>query len=504
MRTVTPNEMKQIEYRGAEMGIPSLRMMENAGSAAAAFLRKNLDIAKRNCMIFCGKGGNGGDGFVTARKLYQWGANVLVVLTDGTPANQDSLQMLERLSSLNIPILEYCQNREKIASYLETADLVIDAVYGISFHGQLDALHREICNLINGSTAAVVALDVPSGVNALTASCDPDCVCADFTIVFDSWKPVHLFSAELPCIGTLQLVDIGIPDAAHEGFENDFIYCDEETLLYYLPPKASNSHKGSNGRLLNISGSMGMAGAAVFSTSAALCSGAGYVTLAIPENLYPHITPHLVSPVCLLLQEGQQQSAIESVLPKNDAVAIGCGLGASPSVQHLVQHLTESCPLPLIIDADGINALVQDIDILKRAASVRILTPHLGEFSRLTKKSVEEIKQNRIVLAKEFSREYQVILVLKGANTIVTSPDGMVYVNQSGCPGLAKAGSGDLLTGIIASLTAQGISPFAAAVCGVYLHGLAAQRCAERLSCYGMQPLDILTDLCKFLAENGR
>ena len=496
--------MKQIEQRGAEMGISTLRMMENAGSAAATFLRKNLDVAKRNCMVFCGRGGNGGDGFVTARKLYQWGANVLVVLTDGVPTVEDSHQMLERLSSMHIPILNYQQERQTVISYLSGADLVVDAIYGMSFHGELDSLHREICQLINSSTAAVIALDIPSGVNALTASYDPDCIQADFTIVFDSFKPAHLFPAEIPCLGKLHLVDIGIPEAAHEGFENRFVHCDEETLLYYLPPKASNSYKGSNGRLLNIAGSMGMAGAAVLSTSAALRSGAGYVTLAIPETLYPHVTPHLVSSVCLLLQEGQQLSAIQTALPRNDAVAIGCGLGSFPSVQRLVRHLAECCPLPLILDADGINALAQDIDILKRAASPRILTPHLGEFSRLIQKPVEEIKANRIELAKEFSQEYNAILVLKGANTVVTSPDGMVYVNQSGCPGLAKAGSGDLLTGIIASLTAQGIAPYAAAVCGVYLHGLAAERCAARLSCYGMQPMDILTDLCEFFAENGR
>ncbi|MBR5485254.1 MAG: NAD(P)H-hydrate dehydratase [Oscillospiraceae bacterium] len=504
MRIVTPTQMKQIEQRGAELGISTLRMMENAGSAAATFLRKKFDVAGRKCVILCGKGGNGGDGFVIARKLFGWNCDVTVVMTDGLPKISDSQHMFDGISSLDIPILHYNENPEQIKQLIQESDIVVDAVYGISFRGELDELHRDIFTAVNSCTAAVAALDVPSGVNALTADFDPNCIKADFTIVFDSFKPVHLFSSDLPLLGELYLTDIGIPEAAHDGFDSPFVHCDNDILLHYLEPKPLNSYKGSNGKLLNIAGSLGMAGAAVMSTDAALKSGAGYVTLAIPHELYPHITPHLVSPVCLLLSDENRLDAINKAAAKADAVAIGCGLANDSNTAAMVLNLTEHCPVPMVIDASGINALAADINIIKKAAATRILTPHLGEFSRLCSKSISEIKKDRISIAKNFAEENGVILVLKGANTIVASPDGMIYVNQSGCPGLAKAGSGDVLTGIIASFAAQGIPAFAAAVCGVYIHGLSAQLCSKRLSEYGMQPIEMLEDMRIFLAQNNR
>ncbi|MEG1778636.1 MAG: NAD(P)H-hydrate dehydratase, partial [Oscillospiraceae bacterium] len=422
----------------------------------------------------------------------------------GSPVNPDSIQTFATLNTLRIPVLSYTENKERILKCLATADMVIDAMYGIGFKGELTALQREITCAINASPALVAALDIPSGVNADTAYADSDAVCADYTIVFECLKPAHLFTKELSCLGSLQLIEIGIPPAAYEGITSNYIECDNTILFHYLKPKPINSYKGSAGRLLNVAGSIGMAGAAVMSTQAALSSGTGYVTLAIPQELYPHITPHLVSPVCLLLKPGSELYSLLCAMKKSDAVSIGCGLGSEPWLTSTVNYLIENCKVPMVIDADGINALSSDITILKRAGSSIILTPHLGEFAKLTGLSTQQISRNKLTLAVEFSREHNVVLVLKGANTVVTSPDGLVYVNNTGNPGLAKAGSGDILTGIIASLTAQGIPPYAAAVCGVYLHGISADRCSLRLSQYSMQPLDILSDMCDIFRENNR
>ena len=510
-RVVTPEEMKRIEERGTQLGISYRRMMENAGSAAAAFIDKTLWAKGRRCLVLCGKGNNGGDGFAAARRLAQRGALVTVVLTDGLPKTMDSADMLAALEPVAIPALSLERDGAEIRSLLSSADIIVDAVYGSGFYGQLPEHHRAFFREVNQAIAAIVSLDIPSGVSCGGVWWDPDSIRADFTLAFDSLKPAHLFRREIPVMGDIHVLDIGIPKEAHAGLGESFTDWDDARFFEQVREKDPASHKNSNGRLLNLAGSLGMTGAAVLSTRGALACGTGYVTLATPEEVYPLAAAHLVTPVFLPLADGKEEAAVASALGRATAVCAGCGMGHTPRTTALVELLLRKARCPLVLDADALNCLSdravitegqRRINMLCESKAPLILTPHLGEFARLAGVSIREVRQNRLGLAMEFAKAHGCVLALKSADTLAVSPEGRAYVNQTGNPGLAKAGSGDVLAGMIAAFAAQGVPAFEAAVCGVYLHGLAGDRCAERLSQYSMLPTDLMEDICGYFREN--
>lgn len=511
MKIVTTQQMKAIEGASIDQGMTFMQLMENAGESAANIIRKVIkDPQATKCLIFCGKGNNGGDGFVVTRHLFNDGVKVVAVLTDGVPVTNEAQSMLEQLLNLGALVIDYNGHQEHVRGLAQNTDIIVDAVYGTGFSGEPDETHKEIFRLINNAVCAVFSLDVPSGIQADSCADNPHAVNADFTICFDSMKLAHVLAPASNRCGRVFRVDIGIPAECHRGILPDTIIPETEEIFGCLPPRTPNSHKGTYGKFLNISGSLGYTGAAVLSTTAAMRCGAGYVTLAAPLPVARDLSSVLIESTMMPLEPNSLDQISASNIPdiierakRCTAVLVGCGLGKSDDTRELVFSLIRSVECPLIIDADGLNVLSAQTDVLLERKGDTILTPHTVEMSRLTGKRLNDILADRYTAARSFAAEYNVIMVLKGPNTIVTNGND-AFINPTGNAGLAKAGSGDVLAGMIGAFAAQKIPPLDAARCGVYLHGLAADRCAERLSQYGMLPSDILQDLCGIFLENGR
>lgn len=511
MLIVTSKQMKQIEENALSYGLSMERLMENAGSSAAAVIRRDTGVEGRYVTLFCGRGNNGGDGFVAARRLFEAGANAAVILTDGEPKSEQARTMFELLRETDIAVANYGDDPDWLADRLAMTDILVDAIYGTGFHGELDERHRDICRLINGVDVATYALDIPSGVNADTGAADVCAVCADVTVVFDSDKPATVFPASERWCGEVVLADIGIPPEAHGGISSDYRLVNRDWVFENLPKRARESHKGTYGKLLNVAGSQRYMGAAILSSLAALRTGAGYVTLASTKEVCRSALPMLPEAVLLPLRQNadgavssESLGTILEAAQKSTAVLAGNGLGTGENTAEIIYELVKSVSCPLILDADGINVVSRNIDILRQAVCPVILTPHLMELSRLTGVSLEQLSQDVLSYGLNFAKEYRVTLVLKGAYSYTVTPQGRVFINTTGNAGLAKAGSGDVLAGIIASLAAQGRTPEAAAVCGVWLHGMAGDYAAQEFSQYAMLARDVLDALPAVFRDHDR
>jgi len=495
--------MKQIEDKSLLYELTYYRLMENAGSAAAAFIRRTFDVEGLSCIIFCGRGNNGGDGLVVARKLAESGARVLIVFVDGMPRSKEAQAMYSMVELMELPVCkDFDAAYDQLMSLVAQADIVVDAVYGTGFRGQLDQRQALVCSLINSAIAAIISLDVPSGVECDTGRAASGAVKADFTVVFDSYKPLHIQQAAADFCGLVELVDIGVPPEAKEGVGREFLTVDTTQVLALLPPRLADSHKGTFGWLLNIAGSACYRGAAALSTMAALRAGAGRVTLASTELVCQNAAGHILESIFLPLPSTSQgtisRDAVTTLcdaMPTATAVLVGCGLGDTADSAALLSSVLQNAVCPVVVDADGLNALAGNIHLLSEKKAPVVLTPHPGEMARLLGVSTEEVQGNRHGAALHLAENHGVIVVLKGHETVVASPDGTVVLGSTGNAGLAKAGSGDLLAGMIGGLLAQGMEPRDAAVCAVHLHGLAADLTAQRLSQRTMLPSDILEDI---------
>ncbi|MCL2857207.1 MAG: NAD(P)H-hydrate dehydratase [Oscillospiraceae bacterium] len=512
MRIVTGNEMKKIEENCLDFGLSFHRLMENAGCAASAFLKRTFKVNARNCAIFCGKGNNGGDGFVVARKLAESDVNTIVILLDGQPAGGEALAMYRQLEGMGVPIYEFAEVKKKLGGWLEQTDLVVDAICGTGFKGRLRESHRYATALINGCTAVVVSLDLPSGVECDSGQADEGAVQADYTLAFDSLKPCHILPGALPFCGKVEQLDIGIPDEARQRVEP---CCDTLTLervFELIPHRAADSHKGTFGRVLCIAGSARYRGAATLCAAATLRCGAGIVTLASTEQVCACAATHLPEATFLPLVDNSYGSidslssmgGILSGLEGAGSVAFGPGLGDDTNTIALLEYVLDHARCPVVLDADGINVLAENIHLLKRAKAPFILTPHPGEMARLCEVTIGEIQQNREGYALSFAKEHGVYLLLKGARTVIASPEGKLLRVGEPNSGLAKGGSGDVLTGMIAALIAQGLSAWDGAGCGAFLHSMAAGRTASRRSQTAMLPSEILEDLAGIFLDQGR
>lgn len=512
MRVVTSAQMKEIEQASLKYDLTYQRLMENAGSAAAAFIRRTFRLEGLNCMIFCGGGNNGGDGMVVARKLFESDANVLAVLVGDLPKSPEATSMYATARMMEIPIADFSQNQERILEVMTEADIIVDAIYGTGFHGQLNDTVRTICAAINDAIAAVVALDIPSGVNCDTAVSDPDAIRADFTIAFDSHKPVHMLAQAAPYCGEVVLVDIGIPDEARQGILPRHGTLNADMVFQHLPPRAPDAHKGTHGHVLSICGSARYRGAAVLSSLGALRAGVGLLTLASTERVCAAAATQVLEATYLPLPENSVQgidsaaatALIEQALPTATAVLFGCGLGNHRDTAVLLALLLKEAECPIILDADGINVLDGNINVLQEASAPVILTPHPGEMARLSGRSILEIESDRSGVAQQCAVDANAVVLLKGRETVIAEPKGGLLLNKTGNAGLAKGGSGDILAGMIAAFAAQGIEPFFAASFAAFLHGQAADRTAARRSQYGMLPSELLDDLTAIFAENDR
>ncbi len=495
--------VRTMEEAAVSSGITMERLMENAGTKVAGLAARLLAEKKLSKVcVLCGSGNNGGDGFVIARLLSIF-CQVQVILVGGEPKTA--------LAKMNFGILPhkvevlYLDSRyyECIGIVKET-EMIIDAIYGIGFHGSLPYEVGDLISFCNeNKTAVKIAVDTPSGAECNTGAVETVCFHADYTVTFSTLKPVHVLYPAADYCGEVMVEDVGVPERVRKQSFFVMKTTDDGTEDFPLPELPRSANKGTAGTLLTVCGSYGMAGAAAMSAQAALRTGVGLLRAAVPEKIYPILAGRLPEPVFLPLEQSEDgkikasayEKLYDTLCQSATAGLIGCGLGVNDDTRELVSKLIKTSPKPLVLDADGINALEGNIHILQQASAPLILTPHPGEMARLAGTDAAAVQRSRYETACRFAAENRVIVVLKGAHTLIAMPDGRVYVNLTGNNGMAKGGSGDILAGMIASLLAQGMSPEGAAVNGVYYHGLAGDRCREKYSARAMLPTDLLDEL---------
>ncbi len=503
MRVLTTDNVKRVEAYANESGISYLQLMENAGSYCGRIIRKTFENTnKRNVLIVCGKGKNGGDGFVIARKLHENNYNVTVMMAMGLPSDDISSEMLSRVRALNIPVVYY-DNKGTTDSHFQNAQLIVDCVFGIGFHGEPDANIKTLFNKINFSNATVISIDIPSGLEGDSGKINGTTVVADITIAILTLKPVHVLKPSLENCGKVVLAPIGIPDRCFERVRASLFTVNTEEVKDFFSKRESTSHKGTFGTVLVIGGSYEMPNAIYFASQGAVNCGAGLVKVAFPSVAYTAIAPKTYEQTLVPLESNKsgrisQNSfkRLEKEMKKASCIIVGCGMGNDEDTKAVTRFVIENSEVPVVIDADGINCLKDNIDIIDNAKAPVILTPHPKEMSRIADVSVDEIQENRGAVVKAFTKAHNCILVLKGASTLVGSSQYEdMYVNSSGNPGMATGGSGDVLSGIIASFVSQGLDAFRSSVAGVYIHGMAGDDVTEKYSMMGNTPSLILKEL---------
>src|SRR5919197_1016127 len=466
MKIVTAAEMREIDRATSErFGVPSLTLMENAGSAVADFVLRRYPGA-RSIGIICGKGNNGGDGFVAARKLYEAGTRVfLLLLANPGELKGDAAAMLKRLPLQ--PVV--ARNEEELGSasaqQAYRSDVLIDALLGTGFPPPVKGLYAEAIEAFAKADAQIVAIDMSSGLDSDDMRPHPDAsgpvVPAHATVTFTAPKPAHLFSSGVR--GPIMVAPIGSPEPAIISSLGLEVPTWRE-MASSLAPRDPEAHKGSFGHVLVVGGSLGKAGAAAMAGMAALRAGAGQVTVACPRSVLPTVAGFMPELMTEPLEETEAgtlstkaQERVQALAKNKTLIALGPGIGGHPDTTEFVRALVQKIQLPMVIDADGLNAFQGAVASLDGSAHPLVLTPHPGEMSRLVGGSTADVEKDRIGTARKFAQEHKLVLVLKGHRTLTALPDGRIWVNHSGNPGMASGGMGDILTGMVAGFWAQGL-----------------------------------------------
>ena len=485
MRVLNTQQMREADRRTIDdVGIPSIVLMENAGRQAVAAMEAAFeDLATSHVGVLCGRGNNGGDGFVVARTLVQRGVETSVFLLGSVAeVRGDARTNLEILGRIGLTVVEItnAQEWELHFSEISQCEVLVDAILGTGFHGQLSGLLETVVADVNGLGVPVVAIDLPTGVSADSHEVEGEAIEASMTVTLAAPKiPLILPPADSHG-GDLVIADIGIPLPILDDVEGPYIeLLTRERMRDLVPARAADSHKGDFGRVLIIAGSLGRTGAAHLAAMGALRSGAGLVTIATPRSCVPVVAAmapeYMTEPLDETVSGTIDYSALDRVLEiKADVIAVGPGLGQSPGTAAFVQGLLERAGVPLVLDADALNAFAGDPDRLVGRDGVDVvITPHPGEMARLLNISVEAVQHDRLRHATEFAASHRVHVVLKGHRTIIAGPDNRAFVNLTGNSGMATGGTGDLLTGMIAAWFAQLLDAEAACKLAVYLHGTA-------------------------------
>jgi NAD(P)H-hydrate epimerase len=499
----TAAEMRALDARAIrELGIPGPLLMDNAGTGAAALIARWLaPIRGKAVVVVCGKGNNGGDGFVVARRLKARGAAVRVFLVGRrAEVRGDAADALGRWRGR----VEEVEEPSGLARALGGADVIVDALLGTGVSGAARgpvAAAIEAINRAGAGGVPVVALDLPSGLDSDRGALLGPTVKAWRTVTFAGLKRSLLLAPAAAQAGAVEIGDIGVSaEAARRGITTWRLEIADVRPSF--PPRDPDAHKGRFGHLLVVAGSLGKTGAAVLAGRAALRSGVGLCTLAAPASQQPIVAAQAPEYMTEALPETAAQSlALEAkdrlreLARRMDAVALGPGLSLDPEAQELARVLIRELQRPMVVDADALSALAGHLDLLRHAAGPRVLTPHPGEMARMLGTTIEAVQADRIEVTRTFAREHGVAIALKGAHTVIGGPDGHVTINPTGNPGMAKGGSGDVLTGIVGALLAREIEPAAALRAGCYLHGLAGDVAARERGEYAMLASDIIESL---------
>lgn len=510
MDAATAAQSRSIDRRAIEeIGIPSLVLMENAGLAVVFSVIRRLERPEgASVAIFCGKGNNGGDGFVVARHLARWGADVRVFLAGRVEDMAGDARLQARIAAnMGLPIAEL-ESVDGVGEALAGAELAVDALLGTGARGEVTGLPGDLIDALNASAVPVVAVDVPSGLDVDTGQICGRCVRADETVTFGVLKRGLVVYPGAWVAGEITLAPISIPReaVAAEGISVRFVEAPEACDL--LPQREPWAHKGSAGNVLVIGGSVGMTGAAAMAALSALRVGAGLARLAVPGSLHDILEIKATEVVTRPVEETDARSfaavGLREALQwagESECIAIGPGLGRHPETMRALLEVLPEIAAPLIVDADGLNALAEKPEVFESLSGPVVITPHPGEMSRLLGKNVAEVQGDRIAAAEEAARRFRAIAVLKGARTVVSPPEGGSFINSTGSAAMASAGMGDVLTGAIAGLIAQGLRPADAAVLGVFLHGLAGDLAAAERGGPGILASDVQERLPSALAD---
>jgi hydroxyethylthiazole kinase-like uncharacterized protein yjeF len=490
MRVLNATQMREADRRTSDdVGLPSIVLMENAGRQVVTAIEATFeDAVSLSYAVLCGKGQNGGDGFVVARTLLDRGVDVAVFLVGReAEVRGDARANLQILANLSVDVVEIADagDWELHGSAVLGADVVIDAMFGIGLKGPLSGLAESIVDDLNASDTPVVSIDIPSGLDASDAAIPGPAVEATLTVTFGAPKIPHILPPAEHHVGSLVVADIGIPQSIIQHVDGPWVeLLTKDGMRRHVTPRPGDSQKGDYGRILVVAGSVGKTGAAHLTAMAALRSGAGLVTIATPRSCLAILAGLGVEYMTMPLEETTGgEIAFEAVEPvvefDADVIVIGPGLGRSPSTAAFVQAVVERAGVPVVVDADALYAFAGDADRLQGRDDVPIvITPHPGEMARLLGSSVDEVQAHRLDVARDFATARQLHVVLKGHRTVVASPDGRLSVNMTGNAGMATGGTGDVLAGMIAAWCGQLLDPAAACQLSVYLHGLAGDLAA--------------------------
>lgn len=488
MKLVTAKEMKALDVQAQnDYAMPGILLMDNAAQAVAEAVHEALTALEgERVVIFCGGGNNGGDGLGAARWLQSYGVSVRAFVVGAAldAVQGDAAVELAMFTKAGGRVEALSTEDDWVLAELAAskADVLVDALLGTGFHGELEGDVLRACELLNKSEKYILAVDIPTGVNADNGAVSEQAVRADHTVTMALVKTGLLLYPGREYCGDIELADISMPVKLVEEYQSDKYRLTDEIVRELLPLRKANAHKGDAGRVVICAGSPGYTGAAALASDAAVKAGAGLVSLYTPLSSRDVLAIKLTEVMVHGLLErmpgilgGGAASDVASSAEAADVLAIGPGLGTSESTQEAVRTILQKITTPVVIDADALTALAGHTEILAAMQAQKVLTPHPGEMARLTGLEIADIEADRINVAKKYAEEWQAIVVLKGAPTVIGCPNGTVYVNSTGNSSLATGGSGDVLTGIIAGLAAQEISLQEAAICGVYLHGLAAE-----------------------------
>ncbi len=499
MKIASVEQMRAMDQKAiTQFGIPDQILMENAGLASYEVIKNQFDIYQKRFLVVCGGGNNGGDGLVVARKLFSNQAKVHIALLSDPNKFKNSAALNYQISKkMNIPTT-FVEDVASFKELLPQFDVIVDAIFGTGLDREVGGKYREIIQSINESALPVVSLDIPSGINGNTGQVMGIAVKANFTITFG-----------LPKLGNLLLPGFefnGHLFVTHISFAPE-IYTASEVRIQInefppLPERALDAHKGSCGKVLFVAGAANYLGAPFFAAQAFLKAGGGLSYLATPEQIAAHIAmqgPEIVLQPVKATQQGTLSRdnldfLIEFAQDK-EMVVVGSGVSLQAETQQLIRDLLAKLNKPVLVDGDGLSALATDATCLKKRQAATILTPHPGEMARLLNTSIAEVQKNRPAAVRRACQMFNAIVVLKGAHSLIGHPDGRLFVNLSGNPGMATAGSGDVLTGTIAAMYAQSKEPLLATQLGVFLHGLAGDLAAQQIGFDGLIARDILNHL---------
>jgi ADP-dependent NAD(P)H-hydrate dehydratase / NAD(P)H-hydrate epimerase len=510
MIVLSPDRMKSYdEYAINTWGIPSAVLMENAGRSTYRLLKDEYLRVGKRLAIFCGRGNNGGDGFVIARYALRDGLDVEVfLLADPEGLKGDARVNMNLYRSLGGRIVVVAGKPVGIGEGIKDCDVIVDAIFGTGLAKDVNGTEKAVIEAINGSGKPVIAVDIPSGLDGLRGVPLGVAVKATHTYTYGHPKLGHFFYPGRSYRGRLTVVDISLPQAAQAEVGVDALLVDGEMLRGFYRTRPAEAHKGMFGNLAVIAGSTGKTGAATMTSLAALRMGAGLVTLVTPASLNPIVAVKLTEAMTYPVDDRglgffpmSAFDEIQEFVADKDVVVIGPGLGRQDETMALVRRLYTELDKPFVVDADGTNAFNGHLDLLRERGEKAVFTPHPGEFGRLVGKSPKEVNADRLDVGRRFVEGHKVTLVLKGTPTITFSPIGDAYINPTGNPALSKGGTGDVLTGFAGGLVSQGYPMVEAAIFGVYLHGYIADTWAEKWTDLDLLAGDLISGLGKAVRD---